>query len=103
MNRRNFFAFIPALSAIPLLGKEIIQDKEKVTIFSPEPIPIQTEPNLPFDFNSLEIQVIDKRNGNLVGIGQVTSLTMEAPFSTYNMPSSYRKISVEGKMYSIAL
>jgi hypothetical protein len=38
MNRRNFLAFIPALSAIPIVGKHLEQDKEKIVIYQPEDV-----------------------------------------------------------------
>lgn len=33
MDRRNFLAFIPALSAIPLVGQKAEQDKDKIIIY----------------------------------------------------------------------
>jgi hypothetical protein len=78
MNRRNFFAFIPAISAIPLVGKEIIQEEKNVTIIQPEPVKIEQQPST-ISLNDLEVHVIDRRTGREVAIGWVTELNCTSP------------------------
>ena len=42
MDRRNFLAFIPALSAIPIIGQNAERDKDKIIIYPEEAMPKQS-------------------------------------------------------------
>lgn len=38
MKRSDFLAFIPALSAIPLIGKEIVKKSDRIEIYQPDEV-----------------------------------------------------------------
>lgn len=38
MNRKDFIASIPMLGAIPFVGKELIQEKNKIILIEPKPL-----------------------------------------------------------------
>jgi hypothetical protein len=107
INRRNFLALIPSLSAIPLLGKDIIQDEEKITIIKPEPIitqppTIQSVHDEGFDFTKLDLRVFYK--GQEIGRAHITSLSIEAPFIDRNAEiKGIREINIEAKAYEFNL
>ncbi len=72
MKRSDFLAIIPALSAIPLLGKNIV--KTDGGIFIEKPIPII--PSIPAISNWYDIDVQLWVGDQQVGSGKLTQLTM---------------------------
>lgn len=66
MKRSEFLAFIPALSAIPLIGKDIIKHKDKIEIFSPEEAKDLTDRPAYMPRHQDEIHIY--RNGRLVAL-----------------------------------
>jgi hypothetical protein len=99
INRRNFLALIPSLSAIPLIGKEIIQEPDKVTIIKPEPVKIEQPTISNFDMRDCELAVIHKPTGKVISSGYLTSFQIDHPF----YPEFGRSITVEGQMYNFHL
>ena len=86
MNRRNFLAFLPTISAIPLIGKDIIQKPDKIEIIQPEEFNTKVfDPNQvvsAFRTHDLEIAVFDKRTGAELGRGYCYELSMHAPIES---------------------
>ena len=56
MDRRNFLAFLPSISAIPFIGKEIIQNESGIHIIKPTPI-IESGIYDGFDPHKVEIRL----------------------------------------------
>lgn len=96
INRRNFLALIPSLSAIPLIGKDIIQDKEKITIIKPEPIRIEQPSLTSFDMRRCRVQVVYD-DGQVLGEGYLTQMSME--HSLYG----YRSIEISAQLQNFHL
>lgn len=92
MDRRNFLAFIPSFAAIPLIGKEIIQEKKKITIVEPEPIQI---PDKPAPIDLMQCELVLRHKGKDVAVGYVRSLTIESPIH------NPVQIDVEGSFFNI--
>lgn len=108
MDRRNFLAFIPSLSAIPLIGKEIVQEKERISIIKPEPIKI-SQPDVPLrdlDLFDCELKLIHKPSGRQIATGYLRSITIDAGhpvFPSTKMIPPYRQIDIEGTFYDLVL
>lgn len=102
MNRRNFLAFIPTLSAIPFIGTDIIQKPDKIEIIKPEAFNAKEESDYEiFDFSKCEIQIV--QNGKIMGRGYLTELSIDAPFNEGGSEhfSPYREIRVSGLLNDI--
>ena len=108
INRRNFLALIPSLSAIPLIGKEIIQGKDRITIIKPEPVKIENPTIASFDMTHCKLQLIF--NEQVIGEGYLTEIHIENPLDIstrdsdgYSVSFGQRSIQVSGQLYNFHL
>jgi hypothetical protein len=83
MDRRNFLAIIPSLSAIPFIGKDIVQKSDRIEIFSPEEM--QQEIAKP---SYCEMHIVS--NNRVLGKGYLTNFTVDSPI---DKPSHIQFIS----------
>lgn len=83
MKRSEFLAFIPAISALPFIGKDIIQHKDKIEIFSPEEAKAITDRPAYMPQHRDEIHIY--RNGHCVAIShcRIDQITVTAPLNNY--------------------
>lgn len=62
MKRSDFLAIIPALSSLPLIGKEIIQKPDKIEIYQPEEVK-----NFTKQIKSADTYLAIVKNGQIMG------------------------------------
>lgn len=74
MNRSDFLAMIPALSAIPFIGKNIV--KTDGGIFIEKPVPIKTYNHIPTDFNIHKLEVRIFANNQQVGTASIDAINV---------------------------
>lgn len=72
MDRRNFLAFIPAISAIPFIGKNIEKTESGIFITKPEPITTNAA-WIPSDINPMRLQVRLYHDEQQVGQAYITA------------------------------
>lgn len=116
MNRRNFLAFLPTISAIPLIGKDIIQKPDKIEIIQPEEFNTKvfdpSKVSEAFLHHNLQIAVFDRRTGQELGRGYCHNITIHAPlidstckdyegYSTFS--SRYQEVNVSGQLNSFTV
>lgn len=78
MDRKNFLAFIPAISAIPLIGKDIVQKPDKIEIYQPEELQRYESANFGgFDLSKCRLQIV--QDGKVLASGWLNEMTIEAP------------------------
>lgn len=75
MNRRNFLAFIPAISAAPLVGSNILTFDDKIEIIKPEPLVVTTDKSL------LDLELHFMRGGKSVGRAIITHADFQQEFA----------------------
>lgn len=93
MDRRKFLAFIPAVSALPFVGAEVLQTESGILLKKPEPIEVVKKISK-FDFSKISFQLMQE--GVVIGKGYVTQLSMEQELDReLNMPMN-RSIEVGG-------
>lgn len=92
MDRRNFLAYIPSVSAIPLVGTNILQFDNKIEIVKPELI---KNPGSTEGMNLLEAELQVVYKGKIVGQGYITELNIS---SQYMGP---RSIEVSGQLFNL--
>lgn len=80
MKRSDFLALIPSISAIPLIGKDIVQKRDKIEIYQPEEMKqyIETSPSRD------DIKVFVSRNNQVIAQLDPWSLTI-----TVRPPEAY--------------
>lgn len=96
INRRSFLALIPSLSAIPLIGTDIIQEKDKVTIIKPEPVKIEPPRLTSFDMTRCRLQLVYDKN-QIIGEGYLTHMSITAEMF------GDRTIEISGQLYNLHL
>jgi hypothetical protein len=104
MQRRGFLALFPAISALPFINaKEVIQEKDLITIVKPEIIQTPTiATNDLFDIRNLEVVVRDRATGKVIGTGYLRQLTIDQGLSFGNeMHPVSREINIEASLYDI--
>ena len=74
MKRLDFLAIIPSLSAIPFIGKEIIQKSDRIEIFQPEQMKDEIK-----SLYSEECEIHIVKNGRVLAQGFVTSVNATRP------------------------
>ena len=89
MNRSQFLALIPAISAIPLIGKDIIQKPDKIEIYQPEQLKaIQKTPYFQgFDLSRCQFQLV--QDGEVLASGWVKEITVSQPEIDVSVRDSY--------------
>lgn len=72
MKRSDFLALIPSISAIPLIGKDIVQKRDKIEIYQPEEMKqyLDTSPSMD------DIKVFVSRNNQVIAQLDPWSLTI---------------------------
>lgn len=78
MNRRNFLAFIPALSAVPIVGKHLETDKDKIVIYKPEDVLAYKGEDRFSPLGEHSLLVVDEI-GKIVAVGRPFSIEHECP------------------------
>lgn len=73
MKRSDFLAFIPALSAIPLIGKHIVKRSDRIEIYQPDEVKNYTLPKAD------EVTVAVIKNNMIVATGYLTLVSIDAP------------------------
>lgn len=107
MKRRNFLAYLPSVSAIPLIGTDIISTPEKVEIIKPTPIEVeQVRNNTINDFDWKKAVVKIEYNGATISEGMLTSISREAPSVYGDYITGFRemgvnRITIEAEMFNI--
>jgi len=76
MKRSDFLAIIPALSAIPLIGKNIVKTDAGIFIEQPEPVSMSIPSN--FDPMRLNVRLYDMDQH--VGSAWIENFSWQAPF-----------------------
>lgn len=114
INRRNFLALIPSLSALPFIGKDIYQKNDKIIIHNPEIVKIQNVPpslGLIESFKDLELCLVNKKTGEVLANGYLTELSIQDDPMSYlrddgsigYIPGVPRNVSIEGQLYNFHL
>lgn len=81
MNRRNFLAFLPSISAIPLIGKDIIEKSDRIEIIQPEQMTEEIKKSSQqFSLWDCEVHVVSRQTGEVIGKGYLTELNMSSDF-----------------------
>lgn len=97
-SRRGFLALIPSLSAIPLIGSNIIQEEKRVIIENPKPDIIETPNIQDFRMDEIDVVLIDRRTGKEIGKGFLTTVNTEAPMMHLEYRHGFRGISIEAHL-----
>lgn len=71
MDRRNFLAIIPSLSAVPFIGKDIVKEKDKIILYNPTPKIIQS---VPMDWDIRDLRAKLYLNGQEIAEAYVVHL-----------------------------
>jgi len=79
MKRRNFLAFMPAISAIPFVGVDIIKKENKIEIIKPKLIEKSSDL---FDINKCEVHLVQE--GRLLGKGHLTNVDISQEYADIN-------------------
>lgn len=88
-------ALIPSLSAIPIIGKHIEKDKEKIVIYQPEEVKKYTAPSINnFDMRKCRLQLVYENN-KVIAEGYLTELSINAPLDVGIMD-----VQVQGQLYN---
>lgn len=69
MDRRNFLAIIPSLSAIPFIGKDIVKKSDRIEIYQPEEVNDYTK-----QLSNTDTYLAVVRNGKVIGTAYMTSI-----------------------------
>lgn len=79
MKRSDFLAIIPALSAIPLLGKNIVKTDGGIFIEKPKPIEIVNDmSSIRDNWMDLECVIVHRETQKTVAQAYITNFTMTA-------------------------
>src|SRR5688572_28142078 len=71
MRRQDFLALIPMLGAAPFIGKELIQEKNKIILLEPKPIEVVKEmPEADFNHHNFGLQLT--YNGHVIAVADMT-------------------------------
>lgn len=93
MERRKFLAFIPTLSAIPFIGKDIIQNEAGIHIIKPTPI---IQPGISDGFDPMKVEIRLYQEGQHIANAYLTSMTLNQPI--FGMRSIEFSGVVDGEM-----
>src|SRR5687768_4277105 len=97
MDRRNFLAIIPALSAIPIIGQHVEKEKDKIIIYPEGSIPGTIKDNESF---TIEFQVAVYHKGKLFATGfpkemEFITRTSKSPWKDFSMTAELFKVNDE--------
>jgi hypothetical protein len=103
MQRRGFLALFPAISALPFINaKEVIQEKDTITIVKPEPIQTELPVSDLFDIRNLEVVVRHRGTKQVLGTGYLTELTIDHGLHNGSeIMRSAREITIQASLYDI--
>jgi len=77
MDRRNFLAFIPTLSAIPFIGTDLIKTESGILLQNPE---IQPKATISSVRSIFDIEVRLYNQGQHIANAQITHFNIDAPY-----------------------
>lgn len=69
MDRRNFLAIIPSLSAIPFIGKDIVKKSDRIEIYQPEEVNDYAK-----QLSNTDTYLAVVINGKVIGTAFMTSI-----------------------------
>jgi hypothetical protein len=80
MDRRNFLAFIPTLSAIPFIGKDIVKTESGILIADPVP---HVKPGIVATrINPMDLEVRLFSEGKHVGNAFISAINFSSPIES---------------------